>query len=58
MNQATLSLPVKLLYTALQNLIKFYYYSKSDMSYQVCLFKTKQRGKNTPKSSLYIAVRS
>lgn len=38
MNQAVLSLPVKLLYTALQFLINFYYFSKSDMTYQVYLF--------------------
>ncbi|MDZ8262174.1 hypothetical protein, partial [Nostoc sp. ChiQUE01b] len=34
-----LFLPVRLLYTALQFLIKFYYYSKPNTSYQVCLLK-------------------
>ncbi|WP_292860377.1 hypothetical protein, partial [Nostoc sp. LPT] len=33
MNQAVKSLPVKLLYTALQFLIKFYYYRKPDVSH-------------------------
>ncbi len=56
MNQAVKSLPVKLLYTALQFLIKFCYYSKPDASYQVCLFKSKQRGRNTPKLSLYMTL--
>ncbi|MEH2356160.1 hypothetical protein, partial [Nostoc sp.] len=54
MNQAVSSLPVNLLYTALQFLINFYYFSKPDASYQVCLFKSKQRGRNTPKLSLYV----
>ncbi|MCC5616653.1 hypothetical protein LC605_16560 [Nostoc sp. CHAB 5836] len=39
MNQARLSLPVKLLYTALQFLINFYYFSKADIKHQFFLFK-------------------
>jgi hypothetical protein len=39
MNQARLSLPVKLLYTALQFLINFYDLSKADIKYQFFLFK-------------------
>ncbi|WP_292704914.1 MULTISPECIES: hypothetical protein [unclassified Nostoc] len=42
MNQARLSLPVNTLYNALQFLIKFYYFCKSDEFHQVYLFKGKQ----------------
>ncbi|QFS46607.1 hypothetical protein GXM_04088 [Nostoc sphaeroides CCNUC1] len=38
MNQAVLFLPVKLLYNALQNLIKFYYFSKPDIDYYFFLY--------------------
>ncbi len=41
MNQARLSLPVNTLYNALQFLIKFYYFSKPDKTYQVYLLKRK-----------------
>jgi hypothetical protein len=38
MNQAALFLPVNVLYTALQFLIKFYYFSKADELDQFYLF--------------------
>ncbi len=40
MNQAVLFLPVNVLYTPLQFLIKFYYFSKADTTYQFCLLKS------------------
>jgi hypothetical protein len=40
MNQAVLFLPVNVLYTPLQFLIKFYYFSKADTIYQFYLFKS------------------
>jgi hypothetical protein len=40
MNQAALFLPVNVLYTALQFLIKFYYFSKADELDQFYLFNS------------------